>query len=271
MSSARANLWGIELPPLPLAALYLAVAIANCWYLAWTLTEMVLTDSAADWMVFTEAARHGMAAGLYNGSFRWSPLLVPVMQLATPMGLMAWRLLHVIAAFAMPSWRMRILVLASWPFWFDLSLGNVVTYIVLAAGWALRGNQIAAYLFLVLSLLIPRPLMLPVAAWLLWRRPQLRWPFAAAAVLIGIATLATGLGMAWFNMLFGSISEVHWTFNIGPSRWIGLGWLVVGIPLAIWLTWRGRVSLASIAVSPYVLPYYLLFAFLPDGTKRGDS
>jgi hypothetical protein len=179
-----------------------------------------------------------------------------------PMGLLAWRLVHIVAALAMPSWTMRLLLLASWPFWFDVSLGNVLTFVVLAAAWALRGNRIAGMAFLALTLLIPRPLMFPVAAWLLWRQPGLRVPAVVMAVVIGGLTLATGLTGEWIGVLAGSTSEIEWMFNVGPSRWLGAWWLVAGVPLAAWLAWKGRVGLASLAVSPYLLPYYLMFSFV---------
>jgi hypothetical protein len=64
------------------------------------------------------------------------------------------------------------------------------------------------------------------------------------------------------RLFAGSTSEIEWMFNVGPSRWLGAWWLLAGIPLAAWLTWRGRVGLASLAVSPYLLPYYLMFGVL---------
>lgn len=51
--------------------------------------------------------------------------------------------------------------------------------------------------------------------------------------------------------------EIANDFNLSPSRFIGLAWLVVGVPLAAWLTLRGRLGWASLAVSPYLLPYYV--------------
>ena len=38
--------------------------------------------------------------------------------------------------------------------------------------------------------------------------------------------------------------------------------MVIGLPLAAWLTWKGRLGLASLAASPYWLPYYLLMLLL---------
>jgi hypothetical protein len=256
-----------RLPPLHVAAFWTALIVANVWFLSWTLAEMVLTDSAADWGVFQYATQHAGSPALYGdmgpATFPWNPLMAWLLIPVTSLGLLGWRLLHVAAALAMPTWRMRLLLLASWPFWFDLSLGNVLTFALLAAAWALRGNRIAGMAFLALTLLIPRPLMLPVAAWLLWRQPGLRWPFVAMAAGVGALTLTTGLTDEWLRELLTHGARMNeWLFNVGPSRFVGTWWLLAGIPLGAWLTWKGRVGLAALAVSPYLLPYYLMLPVL---------
>jgi hypothetical protein len=107
--------------------------------------------------------------------------------------------------------------------------------------------------------------MLPVAAWLLWRQPGLRWPFVAMAAGVGALTLATGLTDEWLRELLTHGARMNeWLFNVGPSRFVGTWWLLAGIPLAAWLTWKGRIGLASLAMSPYLLPYYLMFGLLED-------
>jgi hypothetical protein len=50
--------------------------------------------------------------------------------------------------------------------------------------------------------------------------------------------------------------------NLAPSHWIGVAWVPIGIALAAFFTWKGRLGLACLAASPYVLPYYLLMGFL---------
>jgi hypothetical protein len=85
--------------------------------------------------------------------------------------------------------------------------------------------------------------------------------------------LATGLGGAWLTQLFGSTEMVGSVFNVGPTAVVGLWWLLVGIPLGAWLFWRGRVGLAGLAVSPYLLPYYLMVALvdLPSSRDAGGA
>ncbi len=67
-------------------------------------------------------------------------------------------------------------------------------------------------------------------------------------------------------------SEMVIDYNFGPSAWIGLAWVPIGLALAAWLTWRGRLGFASVAASPYWFGYYLLMLFLeisPGGGDRG--
>jgi hypothetical protein len=80
---------------------------------------------------------------------------------------------------------------------------------------------------------------------------------------VGALTLATGLTDEWLRELLTHGARMNeWLFNVGPSRFVGTWWLLAGIPLGAWLTWKGRIGLASLAVSPYLLPYYLMFSFV---------
>ena len=272
-----ASLASHQRPPLWVAATWTAIVVANAWYLSWTVAEMVLTDSASDWDVFMEAGSHGIRHGLYDSRYQWSPLLVPIFDALAAIGLYWWRVIHLVAVLAMPTWPLRILTLASWPLWFDVSLGNVMIFITVLAAWALRGSRAAGMAVLASALLIPRPLMIPLVVWLLWRSPPLRLPSVVLAGVLGLATLGTGLAQEWVSALLGlagsgenwSSTLGGWHFNVGPSRLIGYWWVLFGVPLAALLTLRGKVGLAGLAMSPYVLPYYLLFALL-DWSPRAE-
>lgn len=113
-----------------------------------------------------------------------------------------------------------------------------------------------------MTLLMPRPLMLPVAASLLLYRPEWRIPFALAFVGHAGAVLATGWADEWLTMLASSTTETDSGLNLGPSRFIGLWWIALAFPAAAWLTWRGRLGWASLLAAPYWLPYYLLLPLL---------
>lgn len=260
MSRRRILLLAIGIPSAILSALWILLILAG--------------SPSADWRIYVEASERVRTGGLYEVTdgyvFRASPVLAWAFNPLAPMGPIPWQLLHIGAALAMPTWRLRLAVLAAWPFWFDVQHGNLLTFAVLAATWALRGSRVGSYAYLGLTLLTPRPLLMPIAGWLLWRHPELRVAFVAMFALHAVAVLATGWGAGWLDQLVASTEEVYSIWNLGPSRLIGLWWPVVGVPLGVWLTLRGRLGLASLAVSPYWLPYYLLFLLvdLPGALPR---
>jgi hypothetical protein len=119
--------------------------------------------------------------------------------------------------------------------------------------------------------------MIPVAAWLLWKQPRWRWPFVLGAVAQLLIVAVLGWGNGWLGTLVNASSDALLPSNVGPSRFIGQWWLVIGIPMGAWLTVRGRVGWAALVASPYWLPYYLLMPILElvsrtrGGTFRSSS
>jgi hypothetical protein len=246
-------------------------------YLAARSIGLILDGTeAVDWVQYVEAAGRLDGNDLYavtdRYAYRYSPLLAAVFGLLAPLGTIAWQGLHLVAAVALPSWPLRIAALLSWPFWYDVQTGNVMIFILLAAAWALKSSRLATGAYFILAILIPRPLMLPVAAWLLWKRPEWRLPFAVAFLAHAVAVLSIGWGPEWIGTIVAAGRDADLPSNVGPSRFIGtLPWVAIGLPLAAWLTWRGRVGLASIAASPYWLPYYLLMPLLELVRRRGST
>jgi hypothetical protein len=234
--------------------------------------------SGIDWGIMTHAA-DSIASGaspyattdLHGVSmFRWSPIAALIAVPIGAMGLTLWRILHFAALPLLRDPRLVVLILASWPFWDDVQLGNLLTFVVVAALLARQGSRVAAAVYLGLFLLIPRPVMAPMALWLLWKRPRWLVPF----VLAGVAELAVVAAMGylgpWSTALLNSGGDATNNTNLSPSALVGMAWLVVGLPLAALLMMKGHVGLASLTCSPYVFPYYLLFAFLewPPGAPR---
>jgi hypothetical protein len=244
------------------------LVLAVNFYLAARSVGVISTGApAVDWAQYVEAGRRVWQRGdLYaitdTYAYHYSPLLALAFGVISPIGTTMWRILHVVAALALPSWPLRIVAFASWPFWYDVEAGNLMTFTVLAAAWALVGSRVATGAYLLLVVLVPRPLMFPVAAWILWRRPEWRVPFGTALVLSLAGAVALGWAGEWFGAMLAASGDVAIPSNIGPSRFIGAAWLLIGIPLAAWLTWRGRLGLASLAASLYWLPYYLLMLLL---------
>ena len=264
---------GRRMPSLPVAALLVAAVVANFWYLGWTLRELATDPLAFDWEVLVESGRRVSDGGLYEHDpyylFVWSPVAAWIFGVLEPIGVWGWRALHLAAVLLIPDRRLKVLVLLSWPFWVDLEAGNILVFVFVAALWALRGSSPGAMAFMALTLLAPRPLHLPVLAWLFVKRPEWRLPFIAMTVAhVGLVALS-GWGPEWVATVFGSgARELDNDMNVGPSQLIGAVWIPIGLILGVWLTIRGRLGWASLAVSPYWLPMYLLMPFLEFDRRR---
>lgn len=228
-------------------------------------------DYVYDWWLLEEAANRIGTGTMYEWGapgelgdvylFRYSPILPILMQPLLAFGLEVWRLLHVTTLLLLPG-PIALLVLISGPFWADVASGNFVTFAVVAAWFALGGHRLAIGAYFALTFLIPRPLMIPVGVWLLWKRPESRG-IGLAVVVVGVAaSAATGELLAWTTALLLSGDIIGGPFDFGPSRLIGAYWIPLGILLAAIFTWKERLGLASLAISPYLLPYYFLMALL---------
>lgn len=204
-----------------------------------------------------------------GGGFVWSPVAAWLMIPISTIGVWGWRALHVLAALAMPGWRLRLLTLAIFAFWSDVAFGNVTAFALLLAAWALRGRRWAEVSYLVLLCLAPKPIFVPVALWLLWKRPALRPWFATIVALNVILILLIGFGPQWLEALWHARTEMANPINFAPSAMIGGWWVPVGAVLAAFSFWKGRLGFASLFLSPYWLPYYLLMPVLDaDGRAR---
>ncbi len=247
-------------------AFLIAVAIVNGYFVVMTIFVEPLRGP--DWEIMDRAAVLAGSPALYElrgiKTFVWSPVSAYALRVLEPLWFEAWQVITIGAALAMPTWRLRLLVLVSWPFWTDWANGNLLTVIFLASVYAWRGSRVATGIFFAVALFIPRPLLAPMALWILWKRPEWRWPFLGLFAIHGILVIWSGLGPEWIGTLLHLGPEfIDLPFNRGPTRIFGYWWFVVAAPLAAWLFWRGRVGWAGLAISPYVWSYYL-FWVLPD-------
>ena len=231
-----------------------------------------------DWWTFTEAARRAGSDTLYEWdaspfgpeqpfAFRYSPLLAWAMVPVTALGIEAWRLLHVVALALLP-WRVALLTLAFAPFWYDVLHGNFVTFSMVFGFLALKGSRWATIGYFALLVMMPRPLLIPVAAWIVWKRPEWRLP-AVGFGLVGATTLLyPGFVAAVLAMSNFAMRDVLW-----PPAAFAVPWVGIGLALAALLSWKGRLGLASLAASPYLLPYYLpmLLLELAGPTRAAQS
>jgi hypothetical protein len=253
--------------PRPVLAAILTVAAALSLYSILPVIEAVFTGYYAfDWVNFVEAGARLGRDDLYEiddpYAFRWSPMAAAILGVVTLLPLWLWQVLHVAVLPMLRSWWLVAACLVTYPLWFDIQTGNIMIFVAVTGFWALRENRLATALFLGLTVLVPRPLMIPLAAWILWHRPAWRIPFILFFAAHTMLVLASGYATEWISALLTVETEFTSDFNYGPSRLIGLTWVPIGIGLAAWMTWRNRLGLASLAISPYWLPYYFLILLL---------
>jgi hypothetical protein len=201
---------------------------------------------------------------VYDHPWRYSPLLLPVFSVVVAAGPLVLAGAHVAAVGSLLLLKNRLtfwMVAFSAFFWLDLIVGNVFTFVAVAAAFAVAGSRAGSVIYFTLTLLMPRPVQLPLAIWLAWRRPDLRLPFAFLVALNILGLALSGLGIEWIRSLVASSELTYAPFSIGLGRLFGLGWLLVGVPIAALMVWRGNASVAAAAgvvVSPFLLPQYLL-------------
>jgi hypothetical protein len=195
--------------------------------------------------------------------FVWSPVAAWLMAGVVAIGYWPWVALHVAAVIVLRDWRMIVLVLGSVAFWFDTAQGNTLTFAIVAGMLALRGSRVASLIYLGILLLMPRPLMAPLAVWLLWQDRSLWKPAAMMFTVHAALVVASGYAMEWIPALVAA--DVPPGLTLGPTAWFGKWWLLVGIPTGIWLTATGRLGWAGLAISPFVVPQYLMWPLLEVG------
>ena len=213
---------------------------------------------SGDWRVWAAIATGNPY--LSELPYRYSPVAAWVLgPLALVVGPIGFVIGHMLAVATLPR-NVGLLVAVSFPFWFDLLWGNVFTLVFVAAWWAMKGNRWGVVAFLVLTLLMPRPVQIPLALWLLWKEPWVRLPFVG--IFLGHAALVgvSGYLPEWIGTLSAASGyEANMAYNLGPTRLFGYWWFVVGIPLAVYL-FRRHPHLAGLALSPYLLGQYWLMA-----------
>ena len=225
------------------------------------LGDVTLGPHNIDWKIWTAVAESPTDPYVIveNGRFVWSPVAAWFMPAIVFLGYWAWLGLHVAVVFLLRDWRLIGLVLVSWPFWNEAKMGNTFIFAFVAGVLALRGSRTAGWAYLFLSIIIPRPVQLPLLVWLVWKRPELRLPFVGMAA----AQLALVVGLGYLEPWIEAMRLANPGLNIGPAAIFGPWWFAVGIPLGAWLTWKGYVGWAGLAISPYILPVYWLMALVP--------
>jgi hypothetical protein len=225
----------------------------------------------ADWRNLVAAASADDPYAAAEG-YRWSPVAAWLLKPVVTLGWMPFIAAHFAALLFIRDPRIVALMLVWWPFWNDVLWGNVVTFAFVAAWLAVAGSRVATVVFYVFAILMPRPLMLPIALWLLWKRPESRAWFAAVfGVHLGLV-LASGLGDEWIaRLLVTPATEMLHPANFAPTRLLGWIWIPIGAVLAMWLTLKGRLGMASVAVQPYLFPNYMMFALIELRPRASEA
>ena len=234
----------------------------------------ILADSwqvgvAPDFQQYADALQRWLAGEpLYGPDWKWrySPVAILTLGPAIATGLVGWTVLHLAALFFVRPWWLAVAIGLSWPFWVDVVSGNTVTFVAVAAICAMRGSVVGAWSYWWLTLIMPRPVQIPMAIYLWWRRPELRRSLLVLAVLNGALLLLMGQWSEWISYLIARGAEdSDLVFNIHPAADLGMAWLLIGIPLAAVLAWRGWPGQAGVVLFPSLLAQYLLMAFVPPG------
>jgi hypothetical protein len=253
------------------------LAVVNAVLLAVTLLAFLYADIGADWtLIYSRLGDRLQDGSLYEWSafpyaFRYSPVAAWIFAGLAPLGLAGWMALH-FAALSLVGWRMAALALVSFPFWADVYNGNTTTFVFVTGLLALRGSLRAGLAFLALSLLIPRPMMVPLVGYLLWRTPSLRLPFAALFVVHAGLVVLSGYGDSWMAVLVRrSFDDVGGHMDIGPALLLGPWWLPLAVVAATLAMAARRVGLASVLICPYWLPYYLIPLLWEFDTHRAPA
>ena len=258
-----------ELPRLtPLTAAVIGLYIGVNLLLA-----KYVTLSPPDWDLLWSDIPDLVASGDLYGPrpmvFAWSPvaawLLVPVAWL----GFFPYAAAHVLTVLLLRRAELILLMFLSWGFWIDVLAASTMTFVVVAGILALRGSRIAALVYLAFCVLMPRPLQIPLAVWLLAHDRGLWRPFAGLFAVHAALVIFSGQAVEWIGaMVRYSGSPVS---DMGPTAIFGASWLVIGLPLAAFLTWRGWFGLAGLAMSPYLHGQYLLMPFIDLETRRATK
>lgn len=245
-----------------LAAIGLFAAV-NVVMASLQIAVMLIGSDAVDWQIYIVASDRFWAGTLYQPAeswyaWRYSPVAVFPFAALAPVGQTIWRVLLLASLVTLPR-RVAFLALASYPLWFAIHAGSVIVLVVMAAYWALRGRWWAIGAFLILALLIPRPLMIPIVIWVLWKESGWRIAFVILFVVHAGLVAATGYLDDWVTMLLATgAQEIESVFNVAPSAIIGPAWVLVAIPLALWAFRTQRPALSGLLLQPYWLPYYLM-------------
>jgi Glycosyltransferase family 87 len=218
-------------------------------------------------------------------TFRYTPLgallFVPLVPLSEGIAAWAWLGIKLVVLGVTASWFSRpwtsdrrwvvaLAVIAFPPVVHDLVLGNVSTITLLVflavARWQDARGGVAIGL---LTVLMPKPHLIPVLVYLAVRRPRdfgIALATMAAGVLLGLLVFGTGPWVEFIGTLREPL-ERTFTANVGFSGLLGPAGVVIGLVAAIAIFAAGVLVggargyglsiVAGIVAGPYTFIHYL--------------
>lgn len=217
-----------------------------------------------DWWGYQQLPERIAAGTVYEHDvgywWVWPPITAALFAwVVVPLGYPAWFAVHFAVLPFLRSWWLIVVTLLSLPFWIDTVVGHTTVFVAVAGVAALRGSRWGAVASIALFFLAPRPLQVPLMAWLLWKQPNTRLSFVAIAAVALTTTLASGQTDEMLRAISAiQPQQMALEANLSPTRWVGYTWFIIGVPLGAWLTYKGRVGLAGLVLTPYTLPSYWL-------------
>jgi hypothetical protein len=245
----------------------LAFAVPNLLVAAIFVWWNVAHGGPGDWRLW-ERVVEGLPSVRFGATGEWqyiySPAFAFLLAALVPLGFWGLTAIRFAAVLLLRDPWVIATVLASFAFWADTAWGNFFTFAFVTGALALGGSKWATLAYLVLFQLMPRPIEAPLALFLLIRYPWTRVPFVALLAAHAAFLIGGGWAGPWLRAA-SELADAHgaFFFNFGPTRVFGNAWYVVGVPLAAYLAYRGRPGLAGLAISPYLIPQYFLFALMP--------
>lgn len=260
--------WALPILAIGAAATAVGAARSSLW-------------NSFDLGVYLEAGRraalgkdpYGFAQPPIGALYRYSPLFAvlmePLSSLPVPLVALGWRLteLALLAASVRGLGWVGAMIILNPLVVLDLSVANVSTLILAGMIAVVRWPSARSItLYALLFILIPKPTLVPVLAWGLWRVKEARRPSGLVLALGGATLLIPGFAGALLSgsRIFGLMQNLQ---SLPPV--IVYAALFAAACLTVASTrWSRLLGIASVLATPYYFDYGwvpILLALVPAG------
>lgn len=249
-------------------------------FVAYVTINLYMIAAWMDWTPYDAdiAIWDALATGLATGTlydltseipFVWSPVIAPVQALVGATGFWTQAAVQLATVVLLRDWRLIVLVLSSFFFWPAILGENPLFTLTLVAGMlAWRGSDRWALVYLALSVMIPRPLQIPLMVLLLWERSRLRLPFLIGFAVHALLVLGSGYALPWAQVVIEQARTP--VMDIGPRTLITPYWLWISIPFGVLFVALRKPGWAGLFFSPYWLGGYFLWPLIDAAGRTGE-